>query len=58
VTAEQRDQIRTLVERTCFEQGVPLQIPADIAQAVAAMIAAGQSRSSRGGRYGNVQSCR
>jgi hypothetical protein len=58
VTAEQRDQVRAVVERTCAEQGVQLQVPADVARAVAAMIVAGQSRSSRGGLYGNARSSR
>jgi hypothetical protein len=58
VTAEQRDQVRVVVERTCAEQGVPLQVSADIARAVAAMIVAGQSRPSRGGRYGDARPSR
>jgi hypothetical protein len=56
VTAEERDQVRAVVERTCAEQGVPLRVPADVAQAVAAMIVAGQIRSSREGVNGDARS--
>jgi hypothetical protein len=46
VTAEERDRVRVLVERTCAAQGVPLAVPPDAAQAVAMMIA-----GRRPGRY-------
>jgi hypothetical protein len=38
MTAEERERVRALVERTCAAQGVPLEVPPEAAQAVAAMI--------------------
>jgi hypothetical protein len=38
-TAEERAQVRAIVERTCAAQGVPLAVPPDVAHAVAALVA-------------------
>jgi hypothetical protein len=38
-TAEERAQVRSIVERSCAAQGVPLVVPPDVAHAVAALVA-------------------
>jgi hypothetical protein len=38
MTAQERDQIAAIVRRTCAEQGIPLQVPPDVARAIASML--------------------
>jgi hypothetical protein len=47
MTAQERDRVRELVERSCLQQGVPLAVPPEVARDVAALIAVGGRRRRR-----------
>lgn len=47
MTAAEREQIRAIVEQTCASQGIPLAVPPEIAQAVAAILRSSLRTSSR-----------